>query len=197
RSWPDRFQPSQTCSPSPHAGAKPEPEQCSLKGHYLCVLSVFSEHHRTRLVCENERLRLMCKNDTVLMIYSATFGHLLHGSPSKARNITLKTDKKFQFDQTLFIPECLSPSALRKVSRRCHGRANCSVLADTLTFGDPCFSGVRKHLRVSFTCENIYKKPPKILNQILLADQIKISLDQNDGKRKVCRRKGAAGDPKH
>lgn len=34
-----------------------------------------------RLVCENERLRLMCKNDTVLAIYSATFGHLLHGSP--------------------------------------------------------------------------------------------------------------------
>lgn len=41
----------------------------------------FSEHHRIRLVCENERLRLACKNDTVLAIYSATFGHLLHGSP--------------------------------------------------------------------------------------------------------------------
>lgn len=50
------------------------------------------------------------------------------------------------------VPECLSPSALRKVSRRCHGRTNCSVLADTLTFGDPCFPGTRKHLRVSFTC---------------------------------------------
>lgn len=50
------------------------------------------------------------------------------------------------------IPECLSTSALRKVSRRCQGRANCTVLADTLTFGDPCFPGTRKHLRVSFTC---------------------------------------------
>lgn len=48
--------------------------------------------------------------------------------------------------------ECLSPVALRRVSRRCHGRTNCSVLADTKTFGDPCFSGTRKHLRVSFTC---------------------------------------------
>lgn len=45
--------------------------------HVIC----FSEHHRTRLVCENERLKLMCKNETVLAIYSATFGHLLHGSP--------------------------------------------------------------------------------------------------------------------
>lgn len=52
----------------------------------------------------------------------------------------------------IFTAECLSPSALRKVSRRCHGRANCSVLADTQTFGDPCFPGTRKHLRVSFTC---------------------------------------------
>lgn len=50
------------------------------------------------------------------------------------------------------ISECLSPLALRKVSRRCHGRANCSVIADTQTFGDPCFPGTRKHLRVSFTC---------------------------------------------
>lgn len=43
----------------------------------VCIL----EHHRTRLVCENERLKLVCKNETVLTIYSATFGHLLHGSP--------------------------------------------------------------------------------------------------------------------
>ncbi len=50
--------------------------------NYACLCVVhFSEHHRTRLVCENERLRLMCKNETVLAIYSATFGHLLHGSP--------------------------------------------------------------------------------------------------------------------
>lgn len=52
----------------------------------------------------------------------------------------------------IYPSECLSPSALRKVSRRCHGRANCSVLADTQNFGDPCFPGTRKHLRVSFTC---------------------------------------------
>lgn len=45
----------------------------------MCVFIL--EHHRTRLVCENERLKLVCKNETVLTIYSATFGHLLHGSP--------------------------------------------------------------------------------------------------------------------
>uniref|UniRef100_UPI0037E83127 protein eva-1 homolog C n=1 Tax=Semicossyphus pulcher TaxID=241346 RepID=UPI0037E83127 len=117
-------------------------DPCPLTTKYLLVaFKCRPEHHRTRLVCENERLRLSCKNETVLAIYSATFGHLLHGSPYCPQEPGLHADM-----------ECLSPSALRKVSRRCHGRPNCSVLADIQTFGDPCFSGTRKHLRVSFTC---------------------------------------------
>ncbi|XP_056898812.1 protein eva-1 homolog C isoform X2 [Takifugu flavidus] len=117
-------------------------DPCPLTTKYLLVsYKCRPEHHRTRLVCENERLRLVCKNETVLTIYSAAFGHLLHGSPACPQEPGSHVDM-----------ECLSPSALRKVSRRCHGRTNCSVLADTLTFGDPCFPGTRKHLRVSFTC---------------------------------------------
>nr|XP_040029423.1 protein eva-1 homolog C isoform X1 [Gasterosteus aculeatus aculeatus] len=117
-------------------------DPCPLTSKYLLVsYKCRPEHHRTRLVCENERLRLMCKNETVLAIYSATFGHLLHGSPYCPQEHGSHTDM-----------ECLSSSALRKVSRRCHSRANCSLVADTQTFGDPCFPGTRKHLRVSFTC---------------------------------------------
>ncbi|XP_062333126.1 protein eva-1 homolog C isoform X1 [Osmerus eperlanus] len=117
-------------------------DPCPLTSKYLLVsYKCRPEHHRNRLVCENERLRLACKNDTVLAIYSATFGHLLHGSPNCPQTTAAQTDM-----------ECLSPSALRKVSRKCHGRPNCSLLADTHTFGDPCFPGTRKHLRVSFTC---------------------------------------------
>uniref|UniRef100_A0A668VV75 SUEL-type lectin domain-containing protein n=1 Tax=Oreochromis aureus TaxID=47969 RepID=A0A668VV75_OREAU len=112
-------------------------DPCPLTTKYLLVsYKCRPEHHRTRLVCENERLRLMCKNETVIAIYSASFGHLLHGSPHCPQEPGSK---------------CLSPAALRKVSRRCHSRANCSLIADTQTFGDPCFPGTRKHLRVSFT----------------------------------------------
>ncbi|XP_019730460.1 protein eva-1 homolog C isoform X1 [Hippocampus comes] len=117
-------------------------DPCPLTSKYLLVYyKCRPEYYRTRLVCENQRLRLACKNDTILAIYSATFGHLLHGSPLCP-----------QGGGSLVDMECLSPSALRKVSRRCHGQANCSVLADTQTFGDPCFPGTRKHLRVSYTC---------------------------------------------
>ncbi|XP_016894610.1 protein eva-1 homolog C isoform X2 [Cynoglossus semilaevis] len=119
------------------------PDPCPMTSKYLLVsYKCRPEQHHTRLVCENERLRLSCKNDTVLLIYSATFGHLLHGSPFCPQEPPeSRTDM-----------ECLSPLALRKVSRRCHGRSNCSVLADIQTFGEPCFPGTRKHLRVSFTC---------------------------------------------
>ncbi|KAM8909228.1 protein eva-1 homolog C isoform 3-T3 [Spinachia spinachia] len=117
-------------------------DPCPLTSKYLLVsYKCRPEHHHTRLVCENERLRLMCKNETVLAIYSATFGHLLHGSPYCPQEHGSHVDM-----------ECLSSSALRKVSRRCQSRANCSLVADTQTFGDPCFPGTRKHLRVSFTC---------------------------------------------
>ncbi|MBN3297478.1 protein eva-1 homolog C isoform X2 [Amia ocellicauda] len=117
-------------------------DPCPSTSKYLIVsYKCRPENHRSKLVCENERLRLVCRNNTVLAIYSATFGHLLHGNPLCPEEESSAPDM-----------ECLSPSALRKVSRRCHGKANCSVLADTQSFGDPCFPGVRKHLRVSYTC---------------------------------------------
>ncbi|XP_077104160.1 protein eva-1 homolog C isoform X2 [Siphateles boraxobius] len=117
-------------------------DSCPETSKYLIVsYKCKPEHHRSRTVCENERLKLACKNDTVLAIYSATFGHLEHDSLECPQEANTKTDI-----------ECLSPSALRRVSRKCHGRTNCSVLADAQGFGDPCFPGTRKHLRVSFTC---------------------------------------------
>ncbi|MBN3323793.1 EVA1C protein, partial [Atractosteus spatula] len=117
-------------------------DPCPGTSKYLIVsYKCRPENHRSKLACENDRLRLVCRNDTVLAIYSATFGHLLHGSPQCPEEPASGPDM-----------ECLSPSALRKVSRRCHGRPNCSVLADTQSFGDPCFPGMKKHLRVSYAC---------------------------------------------
>ncbi|KAI1902570.1 hypothetical protein AGOR_G00017240 [Albula goreensis] len=136
-----KCQDRRTCQ-IPVIGSMFGPDPCPGTSKYLQVsYKCRPEHHRSKLVCENERLRLACKNGTVLAIYSATFGHLLHGIIDCPEENTTAPDM-----------ECLSPSALRRVSRRCHGKMNCSVLADTHSFGDPCFSGVRKHLRVSYTC---------------------------------------------
>ncbi|XP_058653735.1 protein eva-1 homolog C isoform X2 [Onychostoma macrolepis] len=123
---------------SPVFGQDPCPETSK---YIIVSYKCKPEHHRSRTVCENERMKLACKNDTVLAIYSATFGHLEHDSLECPQEAKTKPDI-----------ECLSPSALRRVSRKCHGRTNCSVLADAQGFGDPCFPGTKKHLRVSFTC---------------------------------------------
>lgn len=48
--------------------------------------------------------------------------------------------------------ECLAPDALRRVSKKCHRKGNCTVAADRATFGDPCLPGMKKQLRVSYTC---------------------------------------------
>uniref|UniRef100_A0A669ES18 Si:ch73-335m24.2 n=1 Tax=Oreochromis niloticus TaxID=8128 RepID=A0A669ES18_ORENI len=98
--------------------------------------SILKNH--TAHACEGEILIIKCPSRTSVAILSAFYGRRVpsqHLCPPASTNTT-----------------CLSPAALRKVSRRCHSRANCSLIADTQTFGDPCFPGTRKHLRVSFTC---------------------------------------------
>ncbi|XP_056625083.1 protein eva-1 homolog C isoform X1 [Triplophysa dalaica] len=123
---------------SPVFGEDPCPETTK---YIIVSYKCKPEHHRFKTVCENERLKLTCKNNTVLAIYSATFGHLEHESLECPQEAITKPEI-----------ECLSPSALRRVSRKCHGKTNCSVMANAQSFGDPCFPGTRKHLRVSFTC---------------------------------------------
>ncbi|KAJ8398013.1 hypothetical protein AAFF_G00433600 [Aldrovandia affinis] len=121
-------------------------DPCPGTSKYLIVsYKCRPEIHTTKLVCENERLQLVCRNNTVLAIYSTTFGHLLHGNAECPQESRAAPDM-----------ECLSPTALRRVVRRCQGRTNCSVTADAQSFGDPCFPGVRKHLRVSYVCTPRY-----------------------------------------
>ncbi|XP_078520612.1 protein eva-1 homolog C-like isoform X2 [Lissotriton helveticus] len=113
-------------------------DPCPGTAKYLIVsYKCKPDNHRVRTVCEDEKLHLHCRNTSVLAIYSASFGRPLRGSPECVSGPEI---------------ECLSPSALRKVSRKCHRRQNCTILADAYTFGDPCFLGVKKELSVSYTC---------------------------------------------
>ncbi|XP_072361489.1 protein eva-1 homolog C isoform X1 [Scyliorhinus torazame] len=117
-------------------------DPCPGTNKYLIVsFKCKPDGHKSKLACENEELLLQCHNQTILVIYAARFGRVLHGNlecPS-VNNTTPDI-------------ECLSPTALRQMSSRCHGKPNCSVLASVVNFGDPCFPGVRKQLQVSYTC---------------------------------------------
>ncbi|XP_009681422.1 protein eva-1 homolog C isoform X3 [Struthio camelus] len=98
-------------------------------------------NHRIKTVCENDKLRLQCRPKSILAIYSASYGRFLRGKPECD---ALNTEQPHI--------ECLAPDALRRVSRKCHRKENCTVTADRATFGDPCFPGMKKQLRVSYTC---------------------------------------------
>uniref|UniRef100_A0A4W3H7X3 Si:ch73-335m24.2 n=1 Tax=Callorhinchus milii TaxID=7868 RepID=A0A4W3H7X3_CALMI len=113
-----------------------------------CQLSVNSRvfgldpyGHKRKAVCENEKLRLHCKNHTILVIYSASFGRSPNG------NVDCPSINSSAPDI-----ECLSSTALRQLSMRCHGKPNCTVIANVLSFGNPCFPGVRKQLKVAYAC---------------------------------------------
>uniref|UniRef100_A0A663MCE2 SUEL-type lectin domain-containing protein n=1 Tax=Athene cunicularia TaxID=194338 RepID=A0A663MCE2_ATHCN len=94
-------------------------------------------------VCENDKLRLQCRPKSILAIYSANYGRFLRGKP-ECRSAHRSMPHGFA--------ECLAPDALRRVSKKCHRKGNCTVAADQATFGDPCLPGTKKQLRVSYTC---------------------------------------------
>ncbi|XP_077165350.1 protein eva-1 homolog C-like isoform X3 [Paroedura picta] len=136
------------------------PDPCPGTHKYLVVsYKCRPANHRLKTVCENDKLRLQCRNKSVLAIYSALYGRPLRGKPEcEAANGTIPDI------------ECLAPDALRKVSQRCHRKGNCSVAADKSTFGNPCFPGVKKQLRVSYTCAMkhpvFFSVPRKLLEEV-------------------------------
>ncbi|XP_032886450.1 protein eva-1 homolog C-like isoform X1 [Amblyraja radiata] len=118
------------------------PDPCPGTSKYLIVsFKCKPDGHQSNLVCENETLHLQCKNQTVLVIYTASYGRALYGNMECPSTNSSTPDI-----------ECLSPTTLRIVSSSCHSKANCSITASVLSFGDPCIPGIRKQLNVSYTC---------------------------------------------
>uniref|UniRef100_A0A8C0H9B6 SUEL-type lectin domain-containing protein n=1 Tax=Chelonoidis abingdonii TaxID=106734 RepID=A0A8C0H9B6_CHEAB len=120
-------------------GGNPGPPSTPGSSPGPCGLQLSIVPPVTATVCENDNLRLQCRAKSVLAIYSASYGRSMRGKPEcdSANRTGLN---------------CLAPDALRRVSRKCHRKENCTVLANKATFGDPCFPGVKKQLRVSYTC---------------------------------------------
>ncbi|XP_025006098.1 protein eva-1 homolog C isoform X7 [Gallus gallus] len=118
------------------------PDPCPGTHKYLIAsYKCRPDNHRVKTVCENNELRLHCRPKSVLAIYSAHYGRFLRGKP--------ECDAPNAGGPHI---ECLAPDALRRVSKKCHRKGNCTVTADQATFGDPCLPGTRKQLRVSYTC---------------------------------------------
>ena len=84
---------------------------------------------------------------------------------------------------------CVSKSTIK---RRLHQ----SEYRGFTTRCKPLVSLKNRKTRLEFAKQHL-KKPLQFWNNILWTDEAKINLYQNDGKRRVWRRKGTAHDPKH
>ncbi|CAM5098841.1 unnamed protein product [Eretmochelys imbricata] len=125
-------------------------DPCPGTGKYLIVwYKCRPNEYKSKVACEDDKLRLSCKKNTVIAIYSATFGRTQGGSlECPYQNLGMPTI------------ECQSATALQLMTRRCHGKRSCSVYASTYEFSDPCYPGVHKHLNVIYTCV-----PKKLLHE--------------------------------
>ena len=94
---------------------------------------------------ENNKMDLICPEHQVILIFSIAFGRLnSHICPEE-------TDS-----EEVVNTNCDSESSWAVGFEKCMGKQNCTLIASSEEFGDPC-PGIRKYLSVSFTC-----RPSKI-----------------------------------
>ncbi|XP_078088955.1 protein eva-1 homolog C isoform X2 [Mustelus asterias] len=118
-------------------------DPCPGTSKYLLVsYKCKPNEYKSKVACEGKELRLRCKNSTLINIYSATYGKMINGNKACPSNLKLPDI------------ECLSHTALEVVSASCYSKQNCKILASSHYFGDPCFPGMQKYLRVIYICAN-------------------------------------------
>ncbi|XP_065165328.1 protein eva-1-like isoform X2 [Atheta coriaria] len=106
---------------------------------------------RSRLVCQDERMRLACNTNARIAIFTAIFGR---GKGEKDDKTPCASE---YFNQS---ESCFSSYATQTAMQACHGRRTCELVANALTFGQPCKTKTKVYLKVIYTCV-----PRKVLNK--------------------------------
>ncbi|XP_065209701.1 protein eva-1 homolog C isoform X2 [Planococcus citri] len=126
-------------------GVEPCPgSQAQVEVEYNCRPYSFS----SKVGCEHEKVNFECEPNTRLAIYSASYGRTQYQS--------------VQCPQPQGVAEetCLLSYATEIVIEHCHGKRNCTLVADSKTFTNPCKEKSRVYLKVVYACV-----PRKVLLQ--------------------------------
>lgn len=94
--------------------------------------------YETAYACEEKTLTIGCESGYVINLIRANYGRF---------SITICNDQG-NVDWSV---NCMSAKSLRVLSARCSHKQNCSILASTNTFGDPC-PGTHKYLEAHYLC---------------------------------------------
>ncbi|KAJ9585473.1 hypothetical protein L9F63_002738, partial [Diploptera punctata] len=92
----------------------------------------------TAYACEGKTLKIECKEGELIHLIRANYGRF---------SITICNDH----GNTDWSVNCMSPKSLRVLHNRCSQQQNCSILASTSMFGDPC-PGTLKYLEAHYQC---------------------------------------------
>ncbi|KAF5286236.1 hypothetical protein FQR65_LT02248 [Abscondita terminalis] len=94
--------------------------------------------YETAYACEGKTLKIECKDGELIRLIRANYGRF---------SITICNDH----GNTDWSVNCMSPKSLRVLHNRCSLVQNCSILASTNMFGDPC-PGTLKYLEAHYQC---------------------------------------------
>uniref|UniRef100_A0A182Q5V6 Uncharacterized protein n=1 Tax=Anopheles farauti TaxID=69004 RepID=A0A182Q5V6_9DIPT len=115
-----------------------------LTGAIMLVLATLpaaiagSPKYETAYACEGKTLMIECEPGDLINLIRANYGRF---------SITICNDHG-NVDWSV---NCMSPKSLRVLHSKCAQKQNCSVLASTSMFGDPC-PGTHKYLEAHYQC---------------------------------------------
>ncbi|KAG8235883.1 hypothetical protein J437_LFUL010113 [Ladona fulva] len=100
--------------------------------------SLEQPRYATAYACEGSTLSIECREGELIQLIRANYGRF---------SITICNEH----GNTDWSVNCMSPKSLRVLLNRCSQQQNCSILASTSMFGDPC-PGTLKYLEAHYQC---------------------------------------------
>ncbi|XP_011503866.1 PREDICTED: latrophilin Cirl-like [Ceratosolen solmsi marchali] len=109
---------------------------------WLCisssVLARNIERYDTAYECEGKTLRIECREGELIHLIRANYGRF---------SITICNEH----GNTDWSVNCMSPKSFRVLYNKCNQQQNCSIVASTSHFGDPC-PNTLKYLEAHYQC---------------------------------------------
>jgi len=106
----------------------------------ICAVnSTEGSDRRTKYGCEGTTVDIECEEGRVINLVRANFGRFSISICNDMGNTTWSTN-------------CIQPTTLRELKKRCGSKARCRIPVSSRLFGDPC-PDTHKYVEVHYTCE--------------------------------------------
>lgn len=105
---------------------------------FLCHFPYVAVNYETVYACEEKTLTIACEPGYLIKLIRANYGRFSIPICNDHGNVEWSVN-------------CMSAKSYSVLLSKCSNKQNCSVLASTNTFGDPC-PGTHKYLEAHYKC---------------------------------------------